>query len=65
MMYNERTHTLITVDPLLCSDISRAVLIGMSWQKHAATFRGQRNFEVWRNFKEIQYLCSTTHCVRH
>ena len=38
------------VDPLPCGGISRAAFIGMSWQKHAATFRGRRDFE------EIRYL---------
>ena len=53
-MYNRCVHTCISVDPLPCSEISRAVFFGMSLQKHAVTFRGQRDFEVWRDFKEIR-----------
>ena len=46
-MYNARAHMYIAVDPLPCSEISRAAFIGKSLQKHVATFRGQRDFEVW------------------
>ena len=43
-MYSARAHTymLILADPLPRSEISRAVFIGMSWQKHVARFRGRR-----------------------
>ena len=44
---------IMAVDLLPCGEISRAAFIGMSWQKHAATFRGQRDFEVRRDFEEI------------
>ena len=46
------------VDPLPCSEILRVAFIGMSWQKRAVTFRGQWDFEVWRDFEEIWYLPS-------
>ena len=32
-------------DPLPCSEISRAAIIGLSLQKHAVRFQGQRDFE--------------------
>ena len=46
----------IYVDPLPCGKISRAVSIGTSWQIDVVTFRGQRDFEVQRDFEEIRYL---------
>ena len=45
----------ITVDPLPCSKISRVAFIETSWQIDAR-FRGWWDFEVWQNFKEIQYV---------
>ena len=42
------------VDPLPCGKISRAAFIGMNWQKHAARFRGWRDFEVRRDIEEIR-----------
>ena len=45
----------IAVDPLPCSEISRAAFIGTSWQKDAAGFQGRQDFEVRRDFEEIQY----------
>ena len=47
--------TYVAVDFLPCSKILRVVFIGMSWHKHAATFRGQWNFKVRRDFEEIRY----------
>ena len=45
------------VNPLPCGEILRAMFIGMSWQKHAATFQGQRDFEeIWY----ITCLCTST-----
>ena len=38
--HNARSHTYIVVDPVPCSEISRAAFIGMSWLKYAATFWG-------------------------
>ena len=55
-MYKVRAHTYIAVDPLPFSEISRAVFIGKSLQKHVATFQGRRDFEVRRDFEEIQYI---------
>ena len=57
-MYNVRAHMYIAGDPLPCSKISRVAFIGMSMQKHAARFRGRRDFEVQRDFEEIRYLQS-------
>ena len=48
-----RVHTYIAVDPIPCGEISRVAFIGKSLQKHVATFQGRRDFEVWRDFKEI------------
>ena len=42
-------------DSLPSSEISRAVFIGMNWEKHAGTFRGRRDFKVQRDFEEIPY----------
>ena len=46
----------IADDPLPCGQISRAVFITMSLQKHAATFQGWWDFEVWRHFEETRYV---------
>ena len=54
--YSACEHTYIAGNPLTCGEILRVVFIGMSSQKHAATFRGRRDFEVQRDFEEIQYL---------
>ena len=47
-----------------CGEISRVAFIRMCWLKHAATFRGQQDFEVRRDFEEIRYfvvvLCPAT-----
>ena len=53
-MYNARAHTYMAADPLPYSKISRVAFIGMSWQKHVVTFRGRQDFEVQRDFEEIQ-----------
>ena len=55
-LYNVRVHTCMykAVDPLPC-EILRVAFIWMSWQKHAATFRGRQNFEVQRDFKEYRF----------
>ena len=54
--YNARAHMYIIVDPVPCGKILRAAFIGMCWLKYAATFRGQQDFEVRRDFEEIQYV---------
>ena len=46
----------IVGDPLPCGEISRVAFTGISMQKHAARFRGRRDFEVRRDFKEIRYV---------
>ena len=46
--YNARAHTYIAVDLLPFGEISREAFIGKSLQKHAATFRGRRDFEEIR-----------------
>ena len=38
-------HMYIPGDPLPCSEISRVAIIGLSLQKHAVRFQGQRDFE--------------------
>ena len=50
----KRAHMEIAVDPLPCNEISRATFIGTSWLIDAATFQGQRGFEVRRQFEEIR-----------
>ena len=58
LLYARIMHVRIrinVVDPLPCGKISRAAFIGMSWQKHAVTFRGWWDFEVRRDFEEIRY----------
>ena len=40
---------MYAADPSPCGEISRAAFIGMSWQKYAMPFRGQRDLEVWQN----------------
>ena len=52
--YNVRAHTYIVVDPLPCSEISRAAFIGMSWLKYEVTFQGRWDFGVQQDFEEIQ-----------
>ena len=52
---NARVHTYTAGNPLPCGEISRVVFIGMSMQKHVVRFRGQQDFEVRRDFKEIWY----------
>ena len=47
-------HRYTAADILSCGEVSRATFIGMSWQKHAATFRG------WQNFEEIRYMLQGT-----
>ena len=53
--YNAYTHTCI-VKPIPCGKILGAAFIGMTWLKHVVTFRGQRDFEMPRDFKEITYF---------
>ena len=63
--YNACVHIMHTsLDPLLCSKISRAVFIEVNWQKYAVTFCGQRDFKVWQDFKEIWYLNSALNFCR-
>ena len=62
--YNACVHMHTSVDPLLCSKISRAVFIEVNWQKYVATFQGWRDFEVWQDFKEIRYPNSTLNFCR-
>ena len=38
--YYACAHTYIAVDPLPCGEILGAAFIGVSWQKHVATFLG-------------------------
>ena len=67
LLYAHIMHVRIrinVVDPLPCGEISRSVFIGMSWQKHAATFQGRWDFEVRQDFEKIRYitcLCTSTH----
>ena len=58
--YNARVHTYIVVDPLPCGNISGVAFIGVSWQKHVATFWEQWDFKVWRDFQEIYSI--QLHC---
>ena len=46
----------IFTDPLPYGKISRVAFIGMSWQKHAATFWGWQDIKVQWDFKEKWYL---------
>ena len=55
-MSNVYAHTYTVGDPIPCREISRAVFIGMRWLKYVARFRGRRDFKVWQDFKEIQYM---------
>ena len=56
----EHVHTyIIAVNPLTCSEISRAAFIRMSWQQHVATYQGQQDFEVRQDFKEYSILGQT------
>ena len=54
-MHNACAHMYVYSRRLFTSKISWVVFIGMSWQKHAATFRGQWNFKVRQDFEEIRY----------
>ena len=51
----------IAVDPLPCGKILRVTFIGMTWQTDAARFRGQRDFEVRRDFEEIIWYLHEIH----
>ena len=39
-------HTYIATNPIPWGEILRVAFKGMSWQKYAATFQGQWDFEV-------------------
>ena len=59
-----RVHKCIAGDPLPCGEILRAAFIGMSLQKHAATFRGWQDFKVRRDFEETQYIAGRQSTVQ-
>ena len=58
-IHNEHAHTFIASDPLPWGEISWVAYIGICLQKRGATFRGRQDFEMWRDFKEMQYIKST------
>ena len=51
--YNECTCIQLSINTLPCGEILGAVFIGISWQKQAATFGDQWDFEVQQDFEEI------------
>ena len=54
--YNVHAHTCNSCQSFTVQWDFEGSTYGMSWQEHAATFRGWRGFEVLQNFKEIWYV---------
>ena len=55
-VYNACAHTHYSWRSFTMQRDFEGDIIGMSLQKHATTFRGRRDFEVQRDFKEIWHL---------